>query len=243
MPKITKFEYQNMPISFEFGDGKAGNKMINATEMAKPFNKPVGNFLRLKETKSYIKLLEDRYSDVNIGRQVLQVIKGGDAINQKMQGTWMDEKLALKFAAWLSPAFELWVYDRIEELLKTGKTELPNHRPDTDLIRAIRMIADKLEYHERDISRNTEAIQEIRDYVGDLEAKILSIDENYYAISGYCAKYGILCPLDKAQAWGIQATSLSHQKRVPIGKAYDAKYGDVNTYHLEILEEVFNNLS
>ena len=53
--------------------------MINATEMAKPFSKPVGNFLRLKETKKYIALLEERYSDVNIGREVLRVVKGGDA--------------------------------------------------------------------------------------------------------------------------------------------------------------------
>lgn len=53
--------------------------MINATEMAKPFGKLAGNFLRLKETKEYIALLEERYSDVNIGREVLRVVKGGDA--------------------------------------------------------------------------------------------------------------------------------------------------------------------
>ena len=239
MNTIKKFEYEGTPISFEFQDR---SKMINATEMAKPFKKLVADFLRLKSTKSFIDLLKKRYGNSHIGRQVLRVVKGGDAINQKLQGTWMDEKLALKFAAWLSPSFELWVYDRIEELLKTGKTEIPNHRPDTDLIRAIRMIADKPEYHDRDISRNTEAIQEIRDYVGDLEAKILSIDENYYAISGYCAKNGIYCPLDKAQAWGLQATKLSHTKQVSIGRAYDAKYGDINTYHLDILNEVFKGV-
>jgi len=154
----------------------------------------------------------------------------------------MDEKLALEFAAWLSPAFKLWVYDRIEELLKTGKTEIPSHSPGMEIIRAIRMIADRLEYHERDIEDLKTGLQDVKDYVGDLEAKILSIDESYYAISGYCAKHGIMCPLDKAQTWGLQATRLSHQKRVAIGKAYDAKYGDINTYHLDILNEVFKKL-
>lgn len=36
-------------------------------------------------------------------------IKRGAAA-EGLQGSWMDEKLALKFAAWLSPRFELWVW-------------------------------------------------------------------------------------------------------------------------------------
>ena len=154
---IKKFNYEGKPISFEFSDG---NKMINATEMAKPFGKPVGNFLRLKETKEYILLLESRYSDVNIGEfpcEVLRIIKGGN--KKELQGTWMDEKLALKFAAWLSPTFELWIYDRIQELLTTGKTEIPSHRPPSDIISALRLIVDKLEYQEQDINQLKEGLQ------------------------------------------------------------------------------------
>ncbi len=32
-------------------------------------------------------------------------------------GTWMHRVLALKFAAWLNPAFEIWVYSTIERIL------------------------------------------------------------------------------------------------------------------------------
>lgn len=167
---IKKFDYEGKPISFEFEDG---NNMINATEMAKPFNKRVDNFLRLKGSKDYILLLELRYSDVR-EREVLRVVQGG---TPELQGTWMDEKLALKFAAWLSPAFELWVYDRIQELLITGKTEIPTHRPPSDIINALRLIVDKLEYQERDINELKSGLQEVKDYVGDLEAKITSHDE------------------------------------------------------------------
>ncbi|MEM6316741.1 MAG: KilA-N domain-containing protein [Bacteroidota bacterium] len=230
---IKQFDYDGKPISFEFKDG---NKMINATEMAKPFGKPVGNFLRLKETKEYIVLLENRYSHLNIGREVLRVVKGGDAINQRLQGTWMDEKLALKFAAWLSPTFELWVYDRIEELLKTGKTELPSHRPGIELIKAIRLIADKLEYQQRDIDQNKEAIAEIQDALNELEAKITSHDENYYSVAGYCSLKNKPCTLKMAQEYGRQATALSYQKGFPIGSCHDERYGKVGTYHKEILE-------
>ena len=103
MADIRKFQYEGEIISFEFADG---NKMINVTEMSRAFGKPVGNFLRLEETKRYTELLESRYSDLNNGkkREVLRVVQGG---TPELQGTWMDEKLALKFAAWLSPAFEL----------------------------------------------------------------------------------------------------------------------------------------
>ncbi|MEO1256856.1 MAG: KilA-N domain-containing protein, partial [Bacteroidota bacterium] len=41
--------------------------MVNATQMAKPFKgKLVADFLRLKTTKEYILLLEERYGDSHI---------------------------------------------------------------------------------------------------------------------------------------------------------------------------------
>jgi len=97
MRKITKFEYEGIPISFEFADG---NKMINATTMANPFKKRVDNFMRLQGTKEYILKLTVRYSHVR-EREVVRIVQGG---TPELQGTWMDEKLALKFAAWLSGA-------------------------------------------------------------------------------------------------------------------------------------------
>lgn len=235
MTRIRKFEYQNNSISFEFEDG---NRMINATEMAKPFKKRVNDFLRLQGSREYILLLESRYADSRNGnnREVLRVIQGG---TPELQGTWMDEKLALKFASWLAPEFELWVYDKIEELLKTGKTEL-EVRPSQNIIRSIRLIADQLEAHDRDIQTLKEDVKEIKDYVGDLEAKLTSIDENYYSVSGYCSLNGVDCPLDKARTWGYNATKLSNRLNKPIGQVYDAKYGNVNTYHLDILKQIIN---
>jgi len=74
MSKITKFDYQNTPISFEFGDG---NKMINATQMAKPFKKLVADYLRLKATREFIALLEVRYGNSHNGkRTTIRVVQG-----------------------------------------------------------------------------------------------------------------------------------------------------------------------
>lgn len=92
--------------------------MVNATQMAKPFDKSPNHFLRNAQTEAFIFALQNR----NLDNEPVTVINGGNN-----PGTWMHQKLALKFAAWLSPEFELWIFDRIEELLTTGKTELPNH--------------------------------------------------------------------------------------------------------------------
>lgn len=57
MADIIKLDYEGQKISFEFGDG---SRMINATEMARPFGKKVSGFLRLQSTEEFILLLENR---------------------------------------------------------------------------------------------------------------------------------------------------------------------------------------
>ena len=38
-------------------------------------------------------------------------------VSKQKSGTWMHRILALKFAAWLDPAFELWVYTTIDKII------------------------------------------------------------------------------------------------------------------------------
>ena len=113
-PKIQVFEYNGHNISFDFGNG---NRMINATEMAKAFGKKPAHFLRIKQTQDFINVLI-QVANLQL-EKIIKVIHGGN-----QHGTWMHEKLALKFAAWLSPEFEVWVYDKIHELLQKGYTNL-----------------------------------------------------------------------------------------------------------------------
>ncbi len=90
----------------------------NKTEMAKPFGKLPADFMRLEQTKQFIEVLDEK---VSMGIPIVNIQNGGN-----QPGTWAHQKLALKFAAWLNPKFELWVYDRIEELLRDGYTKLEN---------------------------------------------------------------------------------------------------------------------
>ena len=119
--EIKKFE--NSLIAFDFD-----SEMVNATDMLRNFpNKNIGGFLRLKQTKEYIKILEsDVLNHTSGDNQALKIIKGN--FNGNTQGTWMCKMLAYKFASWLSPEFELFVYsvfdNAINEKLRTQQMQL-----------------------------------------------------------------------------------------------------------------------
>lgn len=54
---IKTYDYEGRPITFEFSDNI---KMVNATQMAKPYKKRPNDFLRLKQTKDFIAAHEKR---------------------------------------------------------------------------------------------------------------------------------------------------------------------------------------
>ncbi len=114
MSKLQVFKYKEQEISFNFGDG---NRMINATQMAQAFDKKPNHFLRSKQTQAFINALS-QVANLQL-EKIVKVIHGGN-----QHGTWMHEQLALKFAAWLSPEFEVWVYNKIQELLHQGYTSI-----------------------------------------------------------------------------------------------------------------------
>ena len=110
---------QTIPQRFIFGDKEVdfeitgSNLMVNATQMAKIFDKRTDNFTRTDETKRFIAECLN-----NANKRYLNIETEEDLIvSSQKTGTWMHRILALKFAAWLSPAFEFWIYSVIDELL------------------------------------------------------------------------------------------------------------------------------
>jgi len=109
------FVYNGNEICFQKGDGSV---MVNATEMAKAFDKRPSKWLELPSTKEFLDTLSNvRKSDTSI----IQTLMGSP---ENGGGTWMHEDVALEFARWLSPAFAIWCNDRIKDLLKNGYTKL-----------------------------------------------------------------------------------------------------------------------
>ncbi|PPK83937.1 KilA domain-containing protein [Neolewinella xylanilytica] len=235
MSTTTQHEYKGQLIAFEFS---GENNLINATQMAQAFpSKKVNDFLRLKNTKEFVLALEARYGNSRngSGREVLRVVQGG---TPELQGTWMDELLAIKFAGWLNPEFEIWMYERIRELLLTGKTSIPGVIPQSNVIRGLRMIVAQLEQQEVFNTEIRNDVDFIRDRVGEIEAKITSVDDHYYTIAGYCGLHKIPCPLHKAKEWGKAATLLSKKEGIETGAAHDERFGKVRTYHEDVLKEI-----
>jgi hypothetical protein len=110
---------QTIPQRFIFGDKEVdfeitgSSVMVNATQMAKIFGKLPKDFLNNENTKAF--MLEC----LNKGNSPYLAIENSEDLVSSVQktGTWMHRILALKFAAWLSPAFEFWIYSVIDELL------------------------------------------------------------------------------------------------------------------------------
>lgn len=108
-------------VTFSFENGEV---MVNATEMAKPFGKQPKDFLRTQSTQEYIMAFSGRTKC--LPTDLVRVVNGGNSY-----GTWLHRKLALRFAQWLSPDFAIWVDEKIEELLTTGKTKIFPTMPTT----------------------------------------------------------------------------------------------------------------
>jgi hypothetical protein len=111
MMKTRIFVFEENDITFTLD--KDNKVMVNATEMAKVFNKDVFQFTRIDTTKEFIRSCNKPQNCGLLG------IKSEDdlIISRQKSGTFMHRVLALKFAAWLSPDFEVWVYLTIDKLL------------------------------------------------------------------------------------------------------------------------------
>ena len=108
--ETKEFEYNGKVVGFEINDK---NVMVNATQMANVFNRDLYQFTKSEDTKRFI---ETFLKPANAG--LLGIVNRADLIvSRQKAGTFMHRVLAIKFAAWLNPYFELWVYTTIDNIL------------------------------------------------------------------------------------------------------------------------------
>ena len=83
-------------------------------------------------------------------------------------------------------------------------------------------------------------IDKVDERLLEVESKQITIDEHHYTIIGYANLMGVRgVSRDAAAKLGRKAAAMSKKQSYHIGKEYDAKYGLVNTYHVDVLQEVF----
>jgi hypothetical protein len=104
--QLITAQFGTMPVFFQT-DG-----FINATAVAKQFNKSPKDYLKSKRTQEYIESIRGilllEYNQVVI-------VKNGSVENGG--GTWLHPKLAIDFARWLSSDFAVWCDLQIEKIL------------------------------------------------------------------------------------------------------------------------------
>jgi len=140
MRQLTKYAYEGHDIQFDVVDGKV---MANATAMCKVFGKKPSHWLELEAAKKYIKAIARKNG---ISDNQLVTTKPGSTENGG--GTWINESLLLRLAGWLNIDFEIWMDERIAELLRTGKTELTPSLP-SDYKQAVKALLAQIELNEK----------------------------------------------------------------------------------------------
>lgn len=93
---------------------------MSATDMCTAGGKLFGHWHTLKTTREYLDALEAKhYRDRDNGP--IEVNQGGIPENQ---GTWVDRRVALRLAQWISPEFALQVDEWVEELMTRGTVSI-----------------------------------------------------------------------------------------------------------------------
>jgi hypothetical protein len=99
--------------------------------------------------------------------------------------------------------------------------------------------AQRLLEHSKAIKATNARIDKVDERLLEVESKQMTIDQCHYTIVGYANLMGIRgMSRNIAARLGRKASSMSKKQGYHIGKEYDAKYGVVNTYHVDILQEV-----
>ncbi|CDG00383.1 KilA-N domain-containing protein [Avibacterium paragallinarum] len=115
MSNIITADYNGTQVFFQ------DDAYLNATAIAKRFNKRPNDWLNLPTTQEYIEALskaETRKSGnaTKVEKShFVKTVRGGK--NLSKQGTWLHRRLAVPFARWLNVEFAIWCDEEIEKIL------------------------------------------------------------------------------------------------------------------------------
>lgn len=113
--KTLEFIYKDTEIHFLVNPNDK-NVMVNATEMAKLFDRRTKDFLKTHHAKEFIEVAERALNGAH--SDAIWALNGAQIIEDRgRNGMFFNKRLALKFAAWLSPEFEYWIYSTIDEII------------------------------------------------------------------------------------------------------------------------------
>lgn len=99
--------------------------------------------------------------------------------------------------------------------------------------------AEMLVVYANQLLENERRMNTIESKVNEINAKITTHNEDYFTIAGYASLRGVNIDTSKANMLGRKAAKLSRVYGYDIGKVTDSRFGKVNSYHLDILKNIF----
>ena len=127
-------------------------------------------------------------------------------------------------------------WDVFDELEESYFNPMRNMIPEEFLLYSAQRMVEQA----KAIKAANARIDKVDERLLEVESKQMTIDEHHYTIIGYANLTGIRgVSRDAAARLGHRASAMSRKQGYHIGKEYDAKYGMVNTYHVDVLQEVF----
>lgn len=100
--------------------------------------------------------------------------------------------------------------------------------------------AQRLVEQSKAIKTTNASLDKVDERLLDVESRLETHDQQYYTITGYANLMGIRgVSSEIAARLGRKSSTMSRKQGYHIGREYDTKYGTVNTYHVDVLQEVF----
>ena len=127
-------------------------------------------------------------------------------------------------------------WDVFDELEESYFNPMKNMTPEEFLLCSAQRRGEQA----RAIKAANARIDKVDERLLEVESRQMTIDQRHSTIIGYANHVGIRgVSRDVAAGLGRKAAAMSRKQGYHIGKEYDAKYGMVNTYHVDVLQEVF----
>ena len=127
-------------------------------------------------------------------------------------------------------------WDVFDELEESYFNPMKNMTPEEFLLCSAQRMVEQA----RAIKAANARIDKVDERLLEVESRQMTIDQRHYTIIGYANLTGIRgVSRDVAAKLGCKAAAMSRKQGYHIGKEYDAKYGMVITYHVDVLQEVF----
>ena len=157
-----------------------------------------------------------------------------DSIGREQDTTIINESgvYALVFGSKLESAkkFKHWITSEVlPQIRKTGA-----YGPKSQL-EVLQIAINNLVEQERQM-------KELSNRVDMIEAKTVTSPVDYYTIAGFASLRKSRIDVSLANLLGRKAAKISREYGYDVGKVSDPRYGTINTYHVDILTKLFDEV-